>query len=94
MSTLRGEVTKIYEVISKTVNIDLTVDIEARETDPSVTAFGPDQARPIERPDALPPLEVTRPDPPASTAAPTSDISAGAESVSYTHLTLPTICSV
>ena len=79
VSTLRGEVTKIYEVISKTVNIDLTVDIEARETDPSVTAFGPDQARPIERPDALPPLEVTRPDPPASTAAPTPDISAGAE---------------
>ena len=79
VSTLRGDVTKTYEVISKTVNIDLTVDIEARETDPSVTAFGPDQARPIERPDALPPLEVTRPDPPASTAAPTPDISAGAE---------------
>ena len=79
VSTLRGEVTKIYEVISKTVNIDLTVDIEARETDPSVTAFGPDQARPIERPDALPPLEVTRPDPPGSVAAAVPDISVGAE---------------
>jgi len=91
VSTLRGDVTKIYEVISKTVNIDLTVDIEARETDPSVTAFGADQARPVERPDPLPPLTISRPDPPISTAEGVPDISVGAELPSATiTITTPT----
>lgn len=68
ISTLRGNVTKIYEVVDKTVHRDLTVTIRAQETDPSITAFGPDQAQPVETPDSIGPIDADRPDPPVGVA--------------------------
>ena len=77
-SNLRGPVTKTYEVIDKQVNPDLTVKIVARETDPSVTAFGENQARPVDTPDPLGPFDPDRPDPPAATGSGDEDTGGGA----------------
>lgn len=80
VSELRGAVTKIYEVIDieKGRGDGHVVTIVGQETDSGVTAFGENQAVPIVRPDPLPPLEISRPDPPSITALALIDNSGGA----------------
>ena len=56
-STLRGSSVKIFEVENKRVRSDLTVEIEARETDPNIVAFGADQEIPVAPLVPLPPVE-------------------------------------
>lgn len=64
VSNLRGPVTKVYEVEDKRVGLDLTVEITARETDPSVTAWGENQAIPVQPVASFSALTGVRPDAP------------------------------
>ena len=56
-TNLRGGSVKTFEVELKRTNADLSVYLEARETDPSVVAFSNNQVIPIDLPEPLPPLE-------------------------------------
>lgn len=80
VSNLRGAVTKIYEVVDleKGRGNGHRVKVTGQETDSAVTAFGENQAIPIIRPEPLPPLVISRPDPPTITAAALTSSSGGA----------------
>ena len=80
VSDLRGAVSKVYEVVDleKGRGNGHRVKVTGRETDSSVTAFGENQAIPIVRPNPLPTLEISRPEPPEVTAIATVEESGGA----------------
>ena len=77
-TNLRGAVSKIYEVTEKRTREDLTVEIEARETDPSVSAFAVDNLRQVELPDAIDPVPTVRPDVPEGNGDPSERSGGGA----------------
>lgn len=77
-TTLRGAVTKTYEVTNKTTRADLTVEIEARETDPSVSAFALDDLRAVELPEPIDPINTVRPAIPDGQADPAERSGGGA----------------
>lgn len=75
VSNLRGPVTKVYQVEKLTKHSDFTVTIEARETDPSITGWGANDAKPVPVPDA--PEHITTHRPPAPILTPSVKVAEG-----------------
>ena len=77
-SNLRGPSSKNYEVIDKQVFADKTVRIKGRETDPAITAFGVNQARPVDLPAPIAPFLPIRPSVPPATGVGGTESGGGA----------------